>query len=195
MNNIKSTATGDNKNTNSDQPSNTDLMSSAKVVAEAAQCAATNQTENIDKTKVAGAGADLLDSVKQYGKFDESEGAGQYIKQAEDYLHKYGTQAPALATEEKKGEVPVPTPVEDEKKDDALTPAPLEEKKAEAPVPVPGEEEKVEAPVRVPQEEEKVGASVPVPDDEEEEKKGGKDESGSGIGAGDAVKAAGNFFK
>ncbi|KAF5757791.1 hypothetical protein HanRHA438_Chr17g0841481 [Helianthus annuus] len=149
MCNIKTVATGghDETKTNTDQPSNTstDLLSSAKLVAEAAQSAATNKTDQIDKQKVAGATADLLDSAKEYGKFDESQGVGQYIKQADDYLHKY----------EKSGATGATPPAE--------APLVTEEKKAEAP---PGVEEK-----------------------------GGKDESESGIGAGDAIKAAGSFFK
>ncbi|KAK1413735.1 hypothetical protein QVD17_35514 [Tagetes erecta] len=182
INNIKSAASaasGDNKKPNSDQTSNTDLISKAKVVAEAAKSAKTNLTEKTDKTKVTGAGANLLDSVKQYGKLDESQGVGQYIKQAEDYLHKFGKQAPAPATVEKKVEVSVTTPLKEEKKGEAPVPAPVEEKKDEALTPAPlKEEEKDEAPVLAP-----------------EEEKGGKDETGSGIGAGDAVKAAENFFK
>ncbi|KAI3818220.1 hypothetical protein L1987_12023 [Smallanthus sonchifolius] len=120
------TVTGDeDKKSNPDQPSNTDLISSAKLVAEATQCAATNQTDKIDKPKVAGATADLLDSVKQYGKFDESQGVGQYLKQADDYLHQY----------EKSGATATSPPVEappaaEEKKTE--TPPPSEEKKEES---------------------------------------------------------------
>ncbi|KAK1425762.1 hypothetical protein QVD17_21120 [Tagetes erecta] len=161
MSSIKSAASsavtgGDDKNKNPDQSSNSDLVSSAKIVAEAAQSAASNQSEKIDKTKVAGAAGDLLDAAKSYGKFDETQGVGKYLSQANDYLHQYEKSgAPAPVTEEKKGDAP---PVE-EKKEDA--PPPVEEKKADAPPPA-------------------------------EEK---KEESGSGFGAEDALKAAGSFFK
>ncbi|KAI3796076.1 hypothetical protein L1987_38739 [Smallanthus sonchifolius] len=141
MSSIKSAAAsavtgGDEKKTNPDQSSNSDLMSSAKMVAEAAQCAATNQSDKIDKPKVAGAAADLLDAAKDYGKFDETQGVGQYLKQADDYLHQYeksGTTAtpPAEAppaTEEKKDEAPAP-PAEEKK---AEAPPPAEEKKEES---------------------------------------------------------------
>ncbi|PWA56551.1 protein involved in response to salt stress [Artemisia annua] len=79
----------DKKNTGSDQSSNSDLMASAKLVAEAAQNATSNQSDKIDKPKVAGAAADLLDAAKTYGKFDETQGVGQYLKKADDYLHEY----------------------------------------------------------------------------------------------------------
>ncbi|XP_076881890.1 uncharacterized protein LOC143530159 [Bidens hawaiensis] len=118
------------KNTNPDQTSNSDLVSSAKLVAEAAQSAASNQSDKIDKPKVAGAAADLLDAAQKYGKFDETQGAGQYLKQANDYLHQYeksGTPAAAPpAAEEKKVDAP---PAEEEKKLDA--PPPVEEEKEE----------------------------------------------------------------
>ncbi|KAL8230021.1 hypothetical protein R6Q57_014921 [Mikania cordata] len=143
MSSIKSAVSGAGDGTKStlDQSSNTDLVSSVKLVAEAAQCATTNQTDKIDKPKVAGATADLLDSVKQYGKFDESQGVGQYIKQADDYLHQYekssgagGTDAtPSLQAPEATHvkEVKIPT-LEEEQKKEALTP--LKEQKDEVPV-------------------------------------------------------------
>ncbi|PWA93975.1 protein involved in response to salt stress [Artemisia annua] len=93
----------DKKNTGSDQSSNSDLMASAKLVAEAAQNATSNQSDKIDKPKVAGAAADLLDAAKTYGKFDETQGVGQYLKKADDYLHEYeksGAAAPPAAKEE-----------------------------------------------------------------------------------------------
>ncbi|MBD4021986.1 hypothetical protein GUI04_24065, partial [Xanthomonas citri pv. citri] len=71
---------GDTKSTNTEQPSSTELLSSAKQVAEAAKLAASNQTEKIDKAKTAGAAADVLDAAQKYGKFDETQGVGQYLK-------------------------------------------------------------------------------------------------------------------
>ncbi|CAN8253663.1 unnamed protein product [Cochlearia groenlandica] len=69
--------------------SNAELMASAKIVAEAAQAATRNETNKLDKAKVAGATADILDAASRYGKFDEKSGVGQYLEKAENYLHKY----------------------------------------------------------------------------------------------------------
>ncbi|KAL8227564.1 hypothetical protein R6Q57_015148 [Mikania cordata] len=144
MSSIKSAAEsavtgGDDKNSNPDQSSNSSLLSSAKLVADAAQSAASNQSDKIDKPKVAGATADLLDAAKDYGKFDETQGVGQYLKQADDYLRQYEKSGadvtPPPATEEKKEEAPPVT----EKKEEA--PPVTEEKKEEAP---PAAEEKKE---------------------------------------------------
>ncbi|KAI3720193.1 hypothetical protein L6452_21106 [Arctium lappa] len=93
-NNIKTAAAGttteaDPKKANPDQPSSSELMSSAKLVAEAAKCATSNQTDKIDKPKTAGAAADIVDATEKYGKFDETKGVGQYLQKAEDYLHDY----------------------------------------------------------------------------------------------------------
>lgn len=71
--------------------SNAELMASAKVVAEAAQAAARNESDKLDKAKVAGAAADILDAASRYGKLDEKSGVGQYLEKAENYLHKYET--------------------------------------------------------------------------------------------------------
>ncbi|KAL2546700.1 nodulin-related protein 1 [Forsythia ovata] len=65
------------------KPSNSDLMSRAKVLADAAK------TGKYDNPEVAGAAADLLDSAEKYGKLDENKGVGQYVEKAEDYLRKY----------------------------------------------------------------------------------------------------------
>nr|VDD07616.1 unnamed protein product [Brassica rapa] len=66
--------------------SSSELMASAKVVAEAAQAAARNESDKLDKAKVAGASADILDAAQKYGKLDEKSGAGQYLEKAEKYL-------------------------------------------------------------------------------------------------------------
>ncbi|XP_076922936.1 uncharacterized protein LOC143584893 [Bidens hawaiensis] len=126
LSNIKSAAAsavtgGDDKNTNPNQTSNSDLVSSAKLVAEAAQSAASNQSDKIDKPKVAGAAADLLDAAKKYGKFDETQGAGQYLKQANDYLHQYeksGTPAAAPPAAEGEKKVDAPPPAEEKKEEE-----------------------------------------------------------------------------
>ncbi|KAJ0237965.1 Nodulin-related protein 1 [Hirschfeldia incana] len=70
---------------------NAELMASAKIVAEAAQAAARSETAKLDKAKVAGATADILDAAGRYGKFDEKSGVGLYLEKAENYLHKYET--------------------------------------------------------------------------------------------------------
>ncbi|VVA91251.1 unnamed protein product [Arabis nemorensis] len=84
--------------------SNTELMASAKVVAEAAQAAARNESDKLDKGKVAGASADILDAAEKYGKFNAQSGTGQYLDKAEKYLNDYesshssGAGAPPPAT-------------------------------------------------------------------------------------------------
>uniref|UniRef100_A0A1J3KAL6 Nodulin-related protein 1 n=1 Tax=Noccaea caerulescens TaxID=107243 RepID=A0A1J3KAL6_NOCCA len=83
--------------------SSAELMASAKVVAEAAQAAARNESNKLDKGKVAGASADILDAAQKYGKLDEKSGTGQYLEKAEKYLNDYeskqstGTGAPPPA--------------------------------------------------------------------------------------------------
>ncbi|KAL4586777.1 hypothetical protein LXL04_011421 [Taraxacum kok-saghyz] len=111
---------GDTKSTNTEQASSTELLSSAKQVAEAAKLAASNQTEKIDKAKTAGAGADVLDASQKYGKFDETQGVGQYLKKADDYLHEYEKSGATATT---------PPPV---KEGEAAPPPPAEEKKEES---------------------------------------------------------------
>ncbi|XVE53157.1 hypothetical protein DITRI_Ditri02bG0181500 [Diplodiscus trichospermus] len=71
------------------KPSSSELLSSAKLVAEAAKSAAGNETDKIDKGKAAGAAADLLDAAQDYGKLDQEKGVGQYVEKAENYLHQY----------------------------------------------------------------------------------------------------------
>lgn len=70
---------------------NAELMASAKIVSEAAQAAARGESAKLDKAKVAGATADILDAASRYGKLDEKSGVGQYLEKAEQYLHKYET--------------------------------------------------------------------------------------------------------
>lgn len=97
---LSSLAKGDQPKPSSDQPnnsdhhqkpSNCDLFSSAKVVADAAQAQFRNEPEKYDKAKVAGATADLLDAASEYGKLDETKGVGKYVDQAENYLRQYNT--------------------------------------------------------------------------------------------------------
>ncbi|KAG6537388.1 nodulin-related protein 1-like [Zingiber officinale] len=72
-----------------DKPNTSQLVSSAKVMSEAAKSALHRRDiEEIDKAKVAGAAADLLGAASQYAKLEE-KGLGKYVGQAQDYLHKY----------------------------------------------------------------------------------------------------------
>lgn len=72
-----------------DKPNTSQLVSSAKVMSEAAKSALHRRDiEEIDKAKVAGAAANLLGAASQYAKLEE-KGMGKYVEQAQDYLHKY----------------------------------------------------------------------------------------------------------
>ncbi|XP_010936368.1 nodulin-related protein 1 [Elaeis guineensis] len=70
------------------QPSSSDLLSSAKVVGEAAMSAFRHETEKIDKAKVSDSAADLLGAASHYGKLEETS-FGKYVEKAENYLHQY----------------------------------------------------------------------------------------------------------
>ncbi|GMH01778.1 hypothetical protein Nepgr_003617 [Nepenthes gracilis] len=70
------------------RPSNSELMSSAKLIADAARSAFAHETDKVDKARVAGAAADLLDAAKSYGNLEEKS-FGKYVDKAEDYLHQY----------------------------------------------------------------------------------------------------------
>ncbi|KAL3840534.1 hypothetical protein ACJIZ3_025125 [Penstemon smallii] len=72
------------------KPSNSELLNSAKVVADAAQAHFRNEPEKYDKNKLAGATADLLNAAAEYGKLDDNQGIGKYVDKAEDYLRQYG---------------------------------------------------------------------------------------------------------
>ncbi|PKA53669.1 hypothetical protein AXF42_Ash009165 [Apostasia shenzhenica] len=69
------------------QPSHSDLLSSAKVLAGAAQSVFSHDGSRVDKAKVAVAGEDLLDAASHYGKLQE-KGYGSYVEKAEGYLHR-----------------------------------------------------------------------------------------------------------
>ncbi|GMP52748.1 hypothetical protein CsSME_00018450 [Camellia sinensis var. sinensis] len=68
------------------QSASSDLLSSAKLMAEAAKAALNHET--VDTGRVAGAAADLLEAVSHYGKLEEKS-FGKYVEKAEDYLHQY----------------------------------------------------------------------------------------------------------
>ncbi len=105
-----------------------DLMSSSKLVAEAAKTAYEKKSvEGIDKEKVAGASAEMLDSAAKYGKLEDKP-VGQYLEKAEGYLKQYSsggtekekTDAPAAADAPKpdapKEAAPAPAPAAEEEK-------------------------------------------------------------------------------
>ncbi|KAK7362419.1 hypothetical protein VNO77_04530 [Canavalia gladiata] len=71
------------------EPSNSELFASAKLVADAAQSTIRNESDKVDKAKVADAAGDLLDAAGKYAKLDEQKGVGQYVDKAADYLHQY----------------------------------------------------------------------------------------------------------
>ncbi|KAE8667652.1 Ankyrin repeat family protein [Hibiscus syriacus] len=72
------------------KPSNSDLFSRVKTVADAAKSTLNNETDKFDKGKVSGAAADLL-AAQDYGKLDKNTGVGQYVDKAENYQHQYQT--------------------------------------------------------------------------------------------------------
>ncbi|KAK7400686.1 hypothetical protein VNO78_11947 [Psophocarpus tetragonolobus] len=85
--------------------STTELVASAKMVAEAAQSALKNEGDKVDKGKVAEAAGDLLDAAAKYGKLDEQKGIGQYVEKAADYLHQFqGNAGDGSEPEESKKE-------------------------------------------------------------------------------------------
>ncbi|XP_058070185.1 nodulin-related protein 1-like [Magnolia sinica] len=78
-------------------PSLTQLLSSGKLVAEAATSALHHETDKVDKGKVAGAAGDLLGAASDYGKLEEKS-FGKYVEKAEDYLHQYNSSNSATTT-------------------------------------------------------------------------------------------------
>lgn len=80
--------------------STSELMASAKVVAEAAQSGFGPGADGkaLDKGKVADAAGDLLDAVGDYAKLDDQKGLGQYVDKAADYLHHYHPTTTTAAT-------------------------------------------------------------------------------------------------
>ncbi|KAM7269284.1 hypothetical protein ACFE04_024781 [Oxalis oulophora] len=70
------------------KPSSSELLSSAKYMAEAAKATLSHDSGKIDKSRMAAAAEDLLGAASYYGKFEETS-YGKYVNKAEDYLHKY----------------------------------------------------------------------------------------------------------
>ncbi|KAK4598703.1 hypothetical protein RGQ29_015954 [Quercus rubra] len=71
------------------QPSNSELMASAKLLAEAGQTAFSQGAGKVDKARAAGAAGDLLEAASSYGKLEETS-YGKYVEKAETYLDQYG---------------------------------------------------------------------------------------------------------
>ena len=71
------------------QPSNAELMASAKLLAEAGQTTISQGADKVDKARVAGAAGDLLGAASSYGKLEEKS-YGKYVEKAETYLDQYG---------------------------------------------------------------------------------------------------------
>ncbi|KAI9111516.1 hypothetical protein K1719_017206 [Acacia pycnantha] len=73
--------------------SSSELLSSAKLVAQAAQSTLRHESDKVDKTQIANAAGDLLGAACHYGKL-EDKSFGKYAGKAKDYLHKYGSSSP-----------------------------------------------------------------------------------------------------
>ncbi|WOK94432.1 nodulin-related protein 1 [Canna indica] len=86
------------------KPNTTQLMSSAKIVAEAAKSTFRHDSNKVDKAKVAGAGADLLGAASHYAKLEEKS-LGKYVEQAENYLHKYQSSQTTTSHSSMEGKV------------------------------------------------------------------------------------------
>ncbi|KAL2559443.1 nodulin-related protein 1 [Forsythia ovata] len=72
------------------KPSKPELLNSAKLVAEAAKSHFRHEQDKVDKPKVAGAAADLLNAASEFGKLDDKKGLGKYVDTAENYLYNGG---------------------------------------------------------------------------------------------------------
>lgn len=79
----------EDQNPDHHKTSASDLLSSAKLVADAAKSSFGGGSDSVDKGKVAGATADLLGAASDYGKLDQTKGFGMYVEKAENYLHEY----------------------------------------------------------------------------------------------------------
>ncbi|KDP41273.1 hypothetical protein JCGZ_15680 [Jatropha curcas] len=94
--NIKPTKNDDHHHHQS-PPSSSELLSSAKLVAEAAKASLSHETDKVDKGKVAGAAADLLGAASHYAKLEEKS-FGKYVEKAETYLHQYHSSHSSTTT-------------------------------------------------------------------------------------------------
>ncbi|CAI9096500.1 OLC1v1032662C1 [Oldenlandia corymbosa var. corymbosa] len=89
-----------NKTSNHPTPSSSELLSSAKIVANAAKSQFNHDPNyKFDKAEVAGAAENILHAASQYGKLDEKGGGlGKMVGQAENYLHKYHSSQSTTTT-------------------------------------------------------------------------------------------------
>ncbi|XP_009621118.1 nodulin-related protein 2-like [Nicotiana tomentosiformis] len=143
------------KKTAGEEASTTDLFSSAKVLAEAAQSQFNKDSGKVDNKKVAEAAADVLDAAQKYGKLDETQGVGQYVEKAETYLHQYGSANPSTTTDAAAAKPPAAAPDTEETKAPAPAPAAADTEETKPPAPADTEEPKASAPAPAPAEEEK----------------------------------------
>ncbi|KAJ0095902.1 hypothetical protein Patl1_16731 [Pistacia atlantica] len=90
-------STSHNKPTKHHQASSSELLSSAKLMAEAAKSSFNHESDKVDKGRVAGAAANLLDAASHYGKLEEKS-FGKYVEKAENYLHQYGSSHSTTTT-------------------------------------------------------------------------------------------------
>lgn len=86
-------------------PSSSELLSSAKIVANAAKAKFQNDPNyKFDKNEVADAAENILHAASHYGKLDEKGGAmGKIVGQAENYLHQYHSSQSTTTTTTKPG--------------------------------------------------------------------------------------------
>ncbi|KAA8534387.1 hypothetical protein F0562_031904 [Nyssa sinensis] len=74
------------------QQSTSELLSSAKLLAEAATATLHHESDKVDKGRVSGAAADLLDAASHYCKLEEKSYV-QYIEKAENYLRQHASHS------------------------------------------------------------------------------------------------------
>lgn len=89
------TAHNENPTKEHHQPSNAELMASAKCVAEAAKATFSKESDKVDKAKVAGAAENLVAAGSKYGNLEENK----YVDKAKDYLHQYHSSHPTAQTD------------------------------------------------------------------------------------------------
>lgn len=111
-------------------PSQSELFSSAQVVADAARASLQKEPNKVDNAKVAGAAADLLDAAEAYGKLDTTTGIGSYVEKAQNYLHQYETSHSTTAAPPATATTTITTP---EGGEPAAKPPPAAESHDEAP--------------------------------------------------------------
>ncbi|XP_059308616.1 nodulin-related protein 1-like [Lycium ferocissimum] len=91
------TNSGASKPNSHPKPTKSELMSSAKLVADAAKAKLHHDQKKVEKAELAGAAADLLNAASQYGKL-EDKSMGKFVGKAETYLHKYETSHSTTTT-------------------------------------------------------------------------------------------------